>query len=123
VFQRVVLPDADRLQPGAAGQAEVSPAIGGRVERGEPARDLVRVLGVRVEAGRPEPDPGGDPRHLQQGRQRRLVQQVGEHADHVEAVGLGRGGELAVPAGRLVGLERDADFGRTHGSGEVGRAH
>ena len=40
-----------------------------------------------------------------------LVQQVGEHADHVETVRLGRGGELAVPAGRLVGLERDADLG------------
>jgi hypothetical protein len=52
VFQRVVLPDADRLQPGAAGQAEVGAAAADRVERGEPARDLVGcwVYGLRQAA-------------------------------------------------------------------------
>jgi hypothetical protein len=111
VGQRPALLDADRVQPGAAGQAEVGAAAGGRVERRESAGDLVGMLGVRVEAGRPQPDPRGGPRHLQQRRQRRLVQQVGEHAYHVEAVGLGRRGELGVPAGPLVGLEGDADLG------------
>ena len=121
VGQRAPLVDADRPEPGPAGQAEVGAPAGGRVQRGQRSGDLVGMLGVRVEAGCSQPDPTGGPRHLEQRRQRRLVPQVGEHADHVEAVGLGRGGELAVSAGRLVGLEGDADLG--HGSAEVGRAH
>jgi len=111
VGQRATLLNADRVEPGPAGQTEVGAAAGGRVERREPAGDLVGMLGVRVEAGRPQPDARGGPRHLQQRRQGRLVQQVGEDAHHVEAVGLGRRGEFGVPAGRLVGLEGDADLG------------
>ena len=120
--QRARLGDTDRPQPRSARQAEVGPPARRRVDGGDLPGDLDRVQRERVEARRTEPHPGGRRGDLEQGRQRRLEHQVGEHADHVDAVGLGVTGERGVGARRLVALQPDADLGGHAGSVTSGRS-
>ena len=61
--QRLLLGDAELVEPGPAHQAQVRAPVRGRVERRDLARDLDRMHGERVHAGRPDPHAargGGD---------------------------------------------------------------
>ena len=84
----IALSQAPRARPRYARPAE------GGIERRDLAGDLVRVQGVGVKAGRAEPNPAGGPGHLQQRRQRRLVEQVSPDDDH-SSLRLRRGGQRA----------------------------
>ena len=100
--------DAERVEPGAARQPEVSPAAGDRVERGDLPGDLHRVERVGVQAGRAQADaPRGRPDGQERG-ERRLEHQVGVDAGRAEAVALCQRAERGVLAPALVALEGDA---------------
>jgi hypothetical protein len=94
--ERLRLLEPELVEPGALDEAEVGAPVRGAIERRDLAGDLDRVQRVRVQRRRPDADPLGCRRDLEQGRDRRGEEQVVKDRDDVEARLLGPPGELGV---------------------------
>src|SRR5438552_4320322 len=99
------LSDSDRVEPRASGQPEVRATTRDLVERRHGGSDLDRLHRVRIEARGPDGHPSRGLGDLQQGDKRRLVAEVMERADHIEAEILSETPEPRVIAARQVAAE------------------